>query len=291
VPLKFGYFAREAASNLRRNLLMTVAGTLTATVALLLLGGVLTLGDFVQGITGQIERKVEVSVFLKDEITAEQQKDIQQTIESLSVVRSVGYVSKEDAFKEFKQLYRDQPVLWENIDASVLPASFRVSMRNPKRVDVIKSKLEGNPAVEEVADQQATVQRLVRFTGILRTFSGVMVLILFVAAVLLIANTIQLAIFARRREINIMQLVGATNWFIRVPFMLEGVVAGVVGAVVALALLYVGKLVGRTMLPVWIPTGPLHGVDVGQLLTLVLLGVGLGAIGSAVALRRFLREA
>lgn len=288
MTLKVGYFVRESATNLRRNLLMTIAATLTAAVSLLLLGGVITLGDFVRGITGQIERKVEVSVFLKDDITEEQQKDIETSLQSLDVVSGVSYVSKDEAFKEFKDLYKDQPVLYENVDASVLPASFRVQMKDPKRVDVVRSKLAGNPAVEEVADQQDTVRRLVRFTGLLRTFSGVMVLILFVAAVLLIANTIQLAIYARRKEIEIMKLVGATNWFVRVPFMLEGVTAGVIGAFIALALLAAGKLLARTMLPVWIPTGPLHGMDLKQIGSLVVLGVSIGAIGSMVALRRFL---
>src|SRR5687768_12843375 len=140
MALKVGYFIRESAGNLRRTPYLTLAAVLTVTVSLFLLGGVLTLGGFVRGVTGQIERKVEVSVFLRDDITPPQQKDIQTSVENLSVVRSVEYVSKEEAFAEFKELYRDQPVLWENIDASVLPASFRVAMKDPKRVDLVKTK-------------------------------------------------------------------------------------------------------------------------------------------------------
>lgn len=288
MALKVGYFVREATTNLRRNKLMTVAAVLTAGVSLLLLGGVLTLGDFVSSITREIESRVEVSVFLSDNITDAQQQDVKSTLEGLDVVKRVSYVSKDEAFKEFKELYRDQPALWENIDADVLPASFRVELADPERVDVVRSKLDRNPAVEEIADQRETVQRLVRFTDLLRTFSVVMIIVLLGAAVLLISNTTQLAIYARRREIEIQKLVGATNWFVRLPFMLEGITAGVAGAVIALFLLGVGKSIARSQFPVWIPTTALHGVAIGQTLWLVILGMVVGALGSALAVRRFL---
>ena len=288
MALKVGYFVREASTNLRRNKLMTMAAVLTAAVSLLLLGGVLTLGAFVKSVTGEIERKVEVSVFLQDGITQAQQNDVRETLNDLEVVKKVTYVSKDQAYQEFKELYEDQPALWENIDADVLPASYRVELTDAKRVDVIRSKLENNPAVEEIADQQKTVDRLVRFTSLLRTFSFVMIVVLLGAAVLLISNTTQLALYARRREIEIMKLVGATNWFVRLPFMLEGVVAGVAGAVIALVLLGLGKTVARSQFPVWIPTTALHGVSLGQVLWLVVLGITVGALGSAVAVRRFL---
>jgi cell division transport system permease protein len=288
MAIKLGYFAGEAVTNLRRNKLMTMAAVLTCAVSLLLLGGVLTVDSFVGGVTRDIENKVEVSVFLRDDVTQEQHNDIEDTIRGLPVVRRVEYVSKDEAYKEFKELYKDQPALWENIDADVLPASFRVELSDPQRVDVIRSKLEGNPAVEEIADQRDTVKRLISFTNLVRLFSFVMVVVLFGAAVLLIANTIQLAIYARRKQIEIMKLVGATNWFVRLPFMLEGVVAGVIGAAIALFLLAIGKAVARSQLPVWIPTVALHGIDLGQVFWLVLLGLSIGALGSAVALRRFL---
>lgn len=288
MALKVGYFVREAGTNLRRNKLMTMAAVLTAAVSLLLLGGVLTLGAFVSSMTHQITSQVEVSVFLNDNITDAQQRDVRSTLEDLDVVKRVTYVTKPEAYKEFKELYRDQPALWENIDADILPASFRVELADPERVDAIRSKLAKNPAVEEIADQRETVQRLVRFTDLLRTFSVVMIIVLLGAAVLLISNTTQLAIYARRREIEIQKLVGATNWFVRLPFMLEGIAAGVAGAVIALFLLAVGKGIARSQFPVWIPTTALHGLAFGQTLWLVVLGITVGALGSAVAVRRFL---
>lgn len=288
MALKVGYFVREAGTNLRRNKLMTMAAILTAAVSLLLLGGVLTLRAFVGSITGQIEEQIEVSVYLTDNITDAQQSDVQSTIEGLDVVKGVEYISKAEAFEEFKRLYRDQPALYENIDEDVLPASFRVELSDPERVDVISSALEKNPAVEQVVDQRETVQRLVRFTGLLQTFSVVMVLVLLGAAVLLISNTTQLAIYARRREIEIQKLVGATNWFVRLPFMLEGIAAGVAGAVIAVLLLMAGKALARSQVPAFIPTTALNGVAFGHTVWLVILGITVGALGSAVAVRRFL---
>jgi cell division transport system permease protein len=260
-------------------------------VSLLLLGGVFTLGSFVRSIAGSLDEQVEVSVFLVDEITDAQRADVRTTIDDLEVVSKITFVTKEEAYEEFKKLYADQPALWENITPDVLPASFRVQLTDPERVDVIRSKLDRNPAVEEIADQRETVARLVSFTGLLRTFSVVMVAVLLGAAVLLISNATQLAIYARRREIEIMKLVGATNWFVRLPFMLEGVAAGVAGAAVALLLLVAGKSILKTQFPIWIPTTALGiGFDqmFGQILALVAIGVIVGALGSAVAVRRFL---
>ncbi len=288
MALKVGYFVREAGTNLRRNKLMTMAAILTAAVSLLLLGGVLTLRSFVGSITGQIKDQIEVSVYLTDDITQAQQQDVRSTIEGLDVVKRVKYISKPEAFEEFKRLYRDQPALYENIDEDVLPASFRVELSDPERVDVISSALEKNPAVEQVVDQRETVQRLVRFTGLLQTFSVVMVLVLLGAAVLLISNTTQLAIYARRREIEIQKLVGATNWFVRLPFMMEGIAAGIAGAVIAVFLLMAGKALARSQVPAFIPTTALNGVALGHTVWLVILGITVGALGSAVAVRRFL---
>jgi len=170
----------------------------------------------------------------------------------------------------------------------VLPASYRVQLSDPNRVDVVKSRLKNNPAVNEVVDQRDTVKRLVRFTDLLKTFSVIMIVVLLGAAILLISNTTQLAIYARRREIEIMKLVGATNWFVRLPFMLEGVVAGVLGATVALLLLALVKIGAKSAIPVWIPHTGLSGVGLGQIIWLALVGIIVGAAGSALAVRRFL---
>lgn len=288
MAFKFGYFLRESATSLRRNKLMTTAAVLTAAIALVLLGGVMLIGDLVRGFTGELESRVEVQVFLVDDITEDQLVDIRETLGGLAVVDGYDYVSKEEAYEEWSERYADEPVLVENVEPDTLPASFRVSMADPERVDVMESKFGDNPAVEEVVNQQETVEKLLNITSLLRTFSTVMVVVLFVAAVLLIANTIQLAIYARKTEIEIMKLVGATNWFVRVPFMVEGLIEGLAGAVIALGLLAVGKSLVQGALPVFIPTGPLAGTNVVRMIWLLVLGMSIGVLGSAVALRRYL---
>jgi cell division transport system permease protein len=286
--IKPGYFIREAITNLRRNKLMTFAATVTAAVSLLLLGGVMTLDAVVRSFTSGVLDEVEVSVFLVDDITPAQQDAIGTTLEELVVVRGLEYVPKDEALEEWRAMYRDQPAMLENVTADVLPASFRVKLIDPSRVDVIKSTFERDPTVDEVVDHRDLVQKLVSFTRSLRMGSVVMVAILLGAAVLLIANTTQLAIYARRREIEIMKLVGATNWFVRLPFMVEGIVAGVAGALISLAMVAGVKELVRSQVPPFIPTTALHGVAAGQFLVLITLGVVVGALGSAVAVRRFL---
>src|SRR4051794_9242586 len=148
--LKVGYFVREASTNLRRNKLMSMAAILTAAVSLLLLGGVLTLGDFVTSITHEIQSQVEVSVYLVDNVTQGQKNEVRDALRGLDVVKKVTYVTKEQAFREFKRLYHDQPALWENVGPDVLPASFRIELTDPQRIDMIRSKLGRNPAIEEI---------------------------------------------------------------------------------------------------------------------------------------------
>jgi cell division transport system permease protein len=290
MPIKVGYFVREATTNLRRNKLMTMAAALTAAVSLLLLGGVLTLGDVVSSFTRQLENAVEVQVFLKDGITEAQKTDIRSTLDGLSVVKKVRYISKDEAYKEFKSMYRDQPALYENVGPDVLPASFDVQLTDPKRIDLIRSNLGKNPAVDQIVDEHATVKKIVQISSFLRGFSVLMVIVLMGAAVLLISNATQLAIYARRREIEIMKLVGATNWFVRLPFMLEGVAAGVAGAIIAILLLALGKTLARSFVShiALVPTVALHGVAIGQWIVLIVVGIVVGAAGAAVAMRRFL---
>jgi cell division transport system permease protein len=285
---KVGYFIRQAATNLRRNKLMTVAAASTTAVTLLLFGGVLTVGDFVRSIAGELEDQIAVDVYLVDEITQEDQDEIQAELESLAVVSNVAYISKEEAFDIFRERHRDQEDIWMNVDAEVLPASFEVRMADPERVDVIRSRFETNPNVDEVVDSSEIVERLVSFTSLLRNVSAVMVLVLLGAAVLLIANTTQLAIYARRREIEIMKLVGATNWFVRLPFMIEGIVTGLIGAAAALVLLTGAKAVAAGAMPIFMPTTALEGLPWQQVFWLSALGVLVGVLGSALAMRRFL---
>lgn len=291
MALRTEYFLGEALINLRRNLLMTIAAVSIVLVSLLLLGFVMVVGQIVDQFTGGFERQVEVDVFLRDDVTPEQSKDLQASISAMPEVKSVNYISKEEAFNEYKKLYKDTPAVYENVDPEALPASYLIKLHNANTAEVVASRLEGQPGIDEVVFGGEGVKRLLRFNRLLRAASLGFTVVFLVAATMLIANTIRLAIYSRRREIAIMRLVGASNWFIRVPFIFEGVLEGVVGAVLATGLLIGTKVVALDSLQqtlVFVPITIGWEVIFRIFGWLIVVGMAVGALGSAVALRRFL---
>lgn len=289
--MRVRYFMGESLSNLRRNLLMTLAAMSTVAVSLFLLGAVIVIGHVVKQVVGNWENKVEINVFLKDDIAQDQSAALGKDLLGMPEVAKVDFVSKEKAYGEYKEMFKNSPQLVQNVDPAALPASFRVKLKNPNQVDAVRVRVEGRPGVDEVTYGGDVIKRLLRIIGLLRSITLVMTLILLGAAILLIANTIRLAVYARRREIGIMKLVGATNWFVRVPFIFEGIVEAGFGALMAASVIYLGKAVVLDKVQEQIPFLPLSvGLDFVGRVFLLLLGVGIvvGAMGSTIALRRHL---
>lgn len=290
MALRVGYFASETFINLRRNLLMTIAAITTVWISLSLLGGMMLLGEIGNHAFSKWEGQVELSVFLRDSITPDQQKELESAISAMPEVRKVFFESKAQAFEEYKRMFEDQPSLVQHVSPDALPASYRIKLKDPNSIEAIKSRLVGRPGVEEVNFGGDVVKRFLRVAKLFRTIFLVLIAVLLGAATILIANTIRLAVYARRKEIGIMKLVGATNWFIRVPFIFEGVFEAALGAVLATGVILAAK-VGIDQLAL---TNALIPVSVdGQFVLKVfgsLLGTGIviGALGSSVALRRFL---
>lgn len=288
---RFRYFIAETFTNLRRNLLMTLAAITTVAVSLFLLGGVMVLSKIVNQVTGEWEAKVELSVFLREDITPEQTKELQSSITGMPEVEKVFFVSKEDAYGEYKEMFKDSPTLTENVSPSVMPANFRIKLVDPNKAEAVKTRLDGRPGVDEVKFGGDAVKKLLRLTDVIRTVVFAFTLILLSAAVLLIANTIRLAIYARRTEIGIMKLVGATNWFVRIPFIFEGIAEAAFGAFLAGSIIFAGKLFALDKIQQSIPFLPVTvGTDDILQVFVVLMGIGavVGALGSSLALRRFL---
>lgn len=287
------YFLSETLQNFKRNVLMSVAAISTVAISLLLLGGVLILGMIIGNVTSSWEAKVEISVFLRDDATTNEIRQLQSQVTSYPEVQEVTYVSKRDAFEEFKQLYADQPELWEAIPEDSLPASLRIKLTDAKFTEEVAARIDGAPGIDEVSYGGSIVRRLLQINSLLRSITFAMSLILMIAASGLIANSIRLAIYARREEIGIMKLVGATNWFIRVPFMLEGLGAALVGALLAgLVVIGTNELLFSRVDDVLPFMGPILSFSLGDMLGVVavLVGVGgmVGIVGSVMALRRFL---
>ncbi|HEV3473477.1 MAG TPA: permease-like cell division protein FtsX [Actinomycetota bacterium] len=291
--MRIGYLLAETATNLKRNLLMSVAAVSTVTISLLLLGGVLLLGLVVENMTRSWEAKVEVSIFLLDDATEGEVQELTQTLTDMNEVTNVDYVSKAEAFEEFKEQWADQPEFWQNLPEDALPASLRVKLTDAKYAEAVATVMEGAPGVDDVRFGGEIIRRLLQVNSLLRTITFVMSLVLLIASAALIANTIRVAIYARRDEIGIMKLVGATNWFIRVPFMMEGVFAALVGALIAGSIVLLSDLLlfsrmGEA-LPFLANVVSFSSSEIAWVLG-ILAGVGalVGLVGSSMALRRFL---
>lgn len=292
---RWSYVIREAFVGLRRNLMMTFAVVLSVTVSLTLLGASLLLSEQVELATDDWTGRVEVSIYLCDDrvcpaITPEQQEELRQDLENQEVVAQVFYESKQDAYERFTSMFSDQESLIEAIDRDTLPASFRVRLENPNLFNVIADQFSNYPGVEEIVDQREVLNQFLRFTNVIRTAALVVAGIQLVAAGVLIANTIRVAAFARREQTGIMRLVGASNWYIRLPFVLEGVFAGLIGALVSWGLLWgtVPQVAGSLSRDIELMPfiGEAQVIAVGP--WLLLAGTGIAAVSSILALRRFL---
>ena len=291
MAVSFDYVVRETASNLRRNLLMTAAAVLTVAVSLSLVGGALLLKQGVSKASLQWRGGVELSVFMLPEATPEQSQAVERELSQMPEVKEFKYVDQNAAFEEFKQMFANSPDLVESVEPKDLPPSYRVVPKEAEFVDVVGGRFENRPGVKEVVFARDVVDTLLKVTRALQIGIVSVAGVLLLSAVLLILNTIQMAIFARRREVAVMKLVGATNWFIRIPFMLEGMVQGIVGATAAFGVvalvrnLLAGAVgentLGNQLLP---PTSDVVGTGVFVLVA----GAAIGAIGSAFAVRRFL---
>ena len=291
MALSLDYVVRETASNLRRNVLMTAAAVLTVAVSLSLVGGALLLKQGVSKASLQWRGGVELSVFMLPESTAEQKAAVETELSAMPEVKSFNFVDQNAAFEEFKEMFANSPDLVESVGPPDLPPSYRIVPKEAEFVDVVGDRFKNRPGVKEVVYAREVVETLLKVTRALQIGIVSVAGVLLLSAVLLILNTIQMAIFARRREVAVMKLVGATNWFIRIPFMLEGMVQGLVGATAAFGVVAVVRnllagAVGDSELGVQL-LPPASDV-VGTGLFVLFAGAAIGTVGSAFAVRRFL---
>jgi cell division transport system permease protein len=289
---KFRYFARETIISLRRNLLMTLAGILTVTVSLMLFGGILLFQNWVDHGTQRWKNGVEFEVFMTVNPTDQQIDELREELNNDPLVKRTDFLSKEDAFEEFQRLFPDQPDLVENTSAETLPPSFRVAPEDVKDTPNLAGRYRTFPGVDDVVTADEAVRDLIDVTGFLRwAFIG-LALVLLASALFLIVNTIRLATFARRREIEVMKLVGASNWFVRIPFMAEGLIQGAIGAGLAVGGMFVlqwlfGTIENREGFFEGFYVTTANAGRIGVIL--LILGAFIGVIGSTIGLRRFLR--
>jgi cell division transport system permease protein len=292
---RLAYFTRETLISLRRNLLMTFAGVMTVAVSLFLFGGILLVSRTVDHGTSKWKHGVQLEIFMKVKATPEQTENVRKMLDADANVKSVQFLDHEAAYKEFKRLFQDEPVLVESEppDGSGLPESFRVAPLRAELTSVVGNAFENVPGVDTINTPAKSVKTLLNVTKWIRWAFFILAGVLLASSLFLIVNTIRLATFARRREIEVMKLVGASNWFVRVPFMAEGLVQGTIGAGLAVGLVYFLKLLitnllesgtNRLLQPFYASSDDV--IVIGALV--MFIGAGIGVIGSMIGLRRFL---
>jgi cell division transport system permease protein len=291
VPVSVDYVARETAANLWRNRLMTIAAVLTVGVSLSLVGASLLLRQGVAHATTQWAHGVDVLVWLNPGISDSQRASVQHQVQQLPYVRGCTYRSQDFDYKEAQHLLT--PPEYQVLTPSTTPGSLRCQLDNPSEAMAISRQFSGYPGVKSVAVPTRTIHNIQEVSRILQLVFFVLAVILLLSASVLIINTIRLAIFARRREVSVMKLVGATNWFIRIPFMFEGVAQGIFGALFASMAVFSLHFVldsfsnnktGNIWYQMRMPTGEVIVTS----LVVVLIGIVIGSFGSWLGIRRFL---
>ena len=290
---RFKLVTSEALRSITANLSTAFAATMTVLIGMFLLGLLLALGSWVVSWSDHVKSQLEVKIFFQDDATPKQVNAVRIHLDELKLdgkVKEYEFVTKAEALKRMQKRY---PELTANLPANPLPAAFEVLPQRAEEVKQVSADIRSQnfAGVERVKDGQQESKRILKVARVIEVVFTIAVGVLLIASVLLIANTIRLSIFSRRREIEVMKLVGATNWFVRGPFMVEGLVTGAIGAIGAVVLLLLGKEFAL---------GPLIGhfdtsSDVEAIgfsaIALILLAVGLsvGALGSGMTLRKHLR--
>jgi cell division transport system permease protein len=287
----------EAVRSITANLSTTVAATMTVLIGMFLLGLVIALGTWVLAFSDRTKDRLVVNVYFCTAYTCPQRGEapdnqialVRERLRVMPEVRRVEFIPKEEALEIMKER---TPELARNVGQNPLPHALKVRAVRAEDIPTLAQRIEaaGFPGVQKVNYGEETTKRVIQAATVISSIFLIAVFVLVAASTLLIANTIRLSIFARRREIEVMKLVGATNWFVRGPFMIEGLICGLTGSLVAVILLLLGREVA---LPRILENADYSGVGAIAFFwnALILLGIGLllGALGSGLTLRRFLR--
>jgi len=296
--VKLGFFLHESLRSIRRNAIPSFAAMASVLVTLLVLGVFIPVVQATTGAANEVRSKVLLDVYMKTTAKPDDIARVKALLQRTDHVKSVEFISKQAAYQHEKER---NPEAYALLGSNPLPDTFRVTPDRPENVAAIRDKLSPDtpsggrttvdPAMDEVKNRKDDTDKILSATRVVKLMMGVLATLLILASVLLVSNTIRLSLFSRRREVEVMKLVGATDWFIRWPFVIEGVILGALGGVLAVLLLAVGKIA---------LLDPLEQdfalLSAPQTMSFVLLGfvlmlaaIGVSAAGSGLSLRRFLR--
>lgn len=296
--MRLGFFFREAARSLGRNAAPSFAALATVLLTMLVVGVFIPIVQATTGAANDVRKRVLVDVYLRRDATQRDAARVRAMLLDTANVKRVEFISKQQAYD--KQVQKD-PEAFKLLGTNPLPDTFRITPENPDAVLALKAELAPAAAgggrtpldssIDEVRDRREDTTKILQVTRFVKLMAGTLALLLVAASIFLIANTIRLSLYARRREVEVMKLVGATDWFIRWPFVIEGVIVGALGTTLAILLLAVGKVAiidplandfALISAPETIGFGVLIAVMMGA-------GITISAIGSGLSLRRFLK--
>jgi cell division transport system permease protein len=296
--VKLGFFTREAMRALRRNAAPSFAALATILLTMLVVGVFIPIVQATTGAANDVRKRVLVDVYLVRGATQSDVARVRQQLLETPNVKRVEFVSKQAAYRQQR---RKDPEAFALLGANPLPDTFRVTPQNPDDVLKIAAALAPasaggastpiDRAIDEVRTRRDDTTKILEVTRFVKLMAGTLAALLIAASIFLIANTIRLSLYARRREVQVMKLVGATDWFIRWPFVIEGVIVGALGTLLAILLLAIGKIAiidplqsdfSLISAPATMPFGVLIAV-------MLAAGIAISALGSGLSLRRFLR--
>jgi cell division transport system permease protein len=295
------FFIKEALRALSRNAAPSLAAFATILITTLVLGVFIPVVRAATAKTNEVRNKIELEVFLHDDATNAEVTDLGQRIRAVPHVDSTEFVSKAEALRILRSRLGKKSTIVNDLPGNPLPRSYRIKLDDPANVGLVKSQLERpgadskpqpiSPAIDEIKDREDDTNKILSATSTIKILLASLATLLVLASILLVANTIRLSVFARRREVEVMRLVGATNWFIRWPFVIEGLIVGFLGGAAAVALLWVAKeTVVDPLSDRFALIAAPQTIEFQALVVLLLAAAtAVSAAGSGLTLRRFLR--
>jgi cell division transport system permease protein len=291
--MRFGFFLKESMRAMRRNAAPSFAALATVLVTMLVLGVFIPIVQATNGAANSVRGRVLVDVYMKSSANAADSARVRKELLGVQHVKSVEFVSKQQAYA---QQAKADPQAYALLSANPLPDTFHVIPDNPGNVLAVRNALmpQGqmlDPSIQNVSNKKSDTKKILEVTNLVTITAAVLTVLLTLASILLIANTIRLSLFARRREVEVMKLVGATDWFIRWPFVIEGTIVGAAGALLAIAILGITKVALLDPLSDhWtLIAAPRTLAFTALVAVLLCAGVFVSALGSGLSLRRFLR--
>ena len=287
------YFIKEVYTSFKRNIWMTLASIFTVVLSLFILGFFSIVILNLNKMANTLESQVQISVYLKYDLSQEEIDETKETLSKIEGLQDIKFITREEAMENFKERLGDQQFLLDALDdTNPLPDSFSLTVTSPQQVKTIADTAAALDSVESASYSQDIINHLFNLTHLIRLIGVALIILLTGAAIFIISNTIRLTVFARRKEIAIMKYVGATDWFIRWPFLLEGICLGFIGGGLATIFLYivynqVTQEIYEAM--AFFPLIPQHPFIDYISLAILVAGIIIGALGSTISLKRFLK--